>query len=363
MNKLGDIVLELGPSEGNPRNSEGAFIELKDGRLLLVYSRFLGDSPEDYAYAVIAKRYSADRGNTWTDDEVIARPEEYDAINLMSVSLLRLGNGDIGMFYGVRQGWHDLRFFLRRSADEGESWSEAVCCMPGPGYFNVNNDRVIRLQGGRLVIPASYFRMRGESTVDLSSWDPRAMLFFYLSDDDGVTWRESSSFYTLPYSRSGSGLDEPGVIELADGTLWAWCRTDMGYQYETFSMDRGETWSVPVPSIFTSPNSPLSMKRIPGSNDLLAVWNPIPDYQTRVYERHTAGRFPLIGAISKDEGKTWGHFFSAETDESSGYCYVSIHFVDDSVLLAYCAGNRQERSCLRRLRVSRIKISDILSQP
>ncbi|MBP1989468.1 sialidase family protein [Paenibacillus eucommiae] len=362
MEQIGHVSLELPPGEGNPRNSEGAFIDLTDGRLLFIYSRFIGDSPEDNGYAVIAKRYSDDGGIHWTDDEIITTPEDHEAINIMSVSLLRLGNGDIGLFYLIRKGWHDTRLYVRRSADEGESWGELVCCIPGLGYFNVNNDRVIRLKSGRLVVPASYFRMKGESMVDWSSWDERAMLLFYLSDDDGRSWRESKSFHTLPSSRSRSGLDEPGVIELADGTLWAWMRTDMGSQYETFSSDGGETWSIPVPSVFTSPNSPLTMKRIPQTGDLLAIWNPIPNYQLRTYERHTAGRTPLVGAISQDEGQTWERYFAAETEDHSGYCYTAIHFTEDAVLLAYCAGNREDRSCLRRLRISKIPFADIYKE-
>ena len=38
----GKIVLELPPVPGNPRNSEGAFAELGDGKILFVYSHFLG---------------------------------------------------------------------------------------------------------------------------------------------------------------------------------------------------------------------------------------------------------------------------------------------------------------------------------
>ena len=38
------VVLELAPGTGNPRNSEGAFLELKDGKILFVYSHFFGES-------------------------------------------------------------------------------------------------------------------------------------------------------------------------------------------------------------------------------------------------------------------------------------------------------------------------------
>ena len=39
---LGVVAAELPPSAGNPRNSEGTFLELADGELIFVYSRFKG---------------------------------------------------------------------------------------------------------------------------------------------------------------------------------------------------------------------------------------------------------------------------------------------------------------------------------
>ena len=36
------LVLDLKPQEGNPRNSEGAFIRMDDGTLLFAYSRYSG---------------------------------------------------------------------------------------------------------------------------------------------------------------------------------------------------------------------------------------------------------------------------------------------------------------------------------
>jgi hypothetical protein len=126
-----------------------------------------------------------------------------------------------------------------------------------------------------------------------------------------------------------------------------------------FSHDGGETWSLPAPSAFTSPDSPLSMKRIPQTGQLLAVWNPIPNYQTRVLVKGMVGRTPLVGAISQDEGKTWGNYFALETDESSGYCYTAIHFMEHSVLLAYCAGGVEDVSCLSRLRMRKIMLTEL----
>ncbi|MBP1988572.1 sialidase family protein [Paenibacillus eucommiae] len=365
MQKKGNVVLDLRPTPGNPRNSEGAFLNLKDGRVLLVYSRFIGGSYHDDAKACIAARVSEDQGDTWSDDEIIAVPEEYNALNIMSVSLLRMGNEDIGLFYVIRQGWHDTRLHLRRSSDEGKTWGEPVCCVPCLGYYVTNNDRVIRLKSGRLLVPAAFHKIRGNNTTDWSGFDEKGHAFFFISDDDGTTWRQGEQSCSMPVTWSRSGLQEPGAIELASGVVWSWSRTDQGMQYEMFSLDGGDTWTPPAPSKFTSPASPLSMKRIPGSGHLLAVWNPIPNYQTRPIDHVTSwGRTPLVGAVSKDEGKTWEQFFAAELEEEQGggYCYTAIHFVEDAFLLAYCAGEPEDGACLTRLKVRKINFTEMSSE-
>src|SRR5690606_40956424 len=50
-----ETTLILKPSENNPRNSEGDFVELKDGRLMCVYSRFYGDSRSDFGSSSLAR--------------------------------------------------------------------------------------------------------------------------------------------------------------------------------------------------------------------------------------------------------------------------------------------------------------------
>jgi sialidase-1 len=360
MKKVGEIVLELPPVSGNPRNSEGAFIELKDGRIMFVYSHYIADSYDDDAPAAIAKFISCDRGKTWSQREIIFMPGEHNVKNIMSVSLLRMKNGDIGLFYLIRYGWHDMRLHLRRTSDEGETWGKPVCCVNSPGYFVTNNDRVIMLSSGRIIVATSRHNMLRDENVKGRHWDARGIVYFYYSDDDGYTWNQAKNFCAINTANTTSGLQEPGVVELKNGTIWAWSRTDLGRQYEMFSKDMGETWTSPEPSCFTAPCSPLSMKRMPQNGYLLAVWNPIPNYQTRILSKAGWGRTPLIGAVSKDEGATWKNFFVIEDDENAGYCYIAIYFIDDAVLLGYCAGAPEDGCCLSRLRIKKILLSEFM---
>lgn len=361
---IGKVVLDILPEKGNLRNSEGAFITLKDGRIMFIYSKFRADGFYDVASADLEAIFTSDEGEIWTDSRTIVSRTDHKALNIMSVTLMRMMNGDIGLYYLVRAGNNDLRPHLRRSSDEGGTWSAAELCIPPTGYYVVNNDRVVRLSDNRLIIPAAFHRNGTASAENPGiQWDSRGEVIFFISDDDGKTWREGDCKSMLPFNaHSVAGLQEPGVIELKNGVLWAFTRTDMGFQYEMFSFNRGETWTAPQPSRFTSPCSPMSMKRIPDTGNLLAVWNPIPYYNGIVQFSKSvdnAGRTPYVLAVSKDDGNTWEEMKIIENEPLHGYCYCAIHFTRDSVLLGYCAGGPEDKSILSKLRIRKIRLSEI----
>jgi Neuraminidase (sialidase) len=350
-------VLELTSNVNNPRNSEGSIIELRDKRLLLAYSHFYGGS-EDNAPAYIAGRYSYDLGKTWDNKDTILIENEGQE-NIMSVTLLRLASGKLAIFYLIRNGWNDCRLYMRKSKDEGNTWGEKVCCISRDGYYVVNNDRVIQLSTGRIVVPAAYHHC---SDGTFKTWSSRGVSMCFFSDDEGETWYQSKSeLIANPESRSG--FQEPGVIELKDGSLMMWMRTDMRSQYISYSYDQGITWSTPVPSELKSPLSPASIKRIPKTEDLLCIYNDISGrfpYPQGI--RTSLGpRTPLVSALSTDEGRSWIKHKIIESDPDGWYCYTSICFIDDKVLLSYLAGkitinSDGVRVISNSLRVSRVNI-------
>jgi hypothetical protein len=172
----------LPPSENNPRNSEGDFIQLQDGRILFVYTHFVG-GPGDNDAAYLASRESADGGETWSEADVEILPNEA-GLNVMSVSLLRLQSDEIALFYLQKNSTTDCRPYIRFSTDECATFGEPTLCVPDDvGYYIVNNDRVIQLKTGRLVIPTV---VHDTSEGEMSQF---GTAMCYLSDDDGRTWR------------------------------------------------------------------------------------------------------------------------------------------------------------------------------
>ncbi len=318
----------LPPGPGNPRNSEGDLIQLKDGRLLLVYTHFTGGG-SDHATAHLAGRTSSDGGRTWTGEDTLILANE-GGMNVMSVSLLRLQSGEIALLYLRKNSEKDCRPYLRLSTDEGNTWGEPVLCIAPTGYFVVNNDRLVQLRGGRLVIPAAMHTEPGRDGLA-----PGVALCF-LSDDNGKTWRQSETVLHAP-AGSASGLQEPAVIELKDGRLMMLIRTDQGCQLRSWSADGGVTWSPVERTEILSPVSPATVKRIPKTGDLLLAWNDHRDIDAERRGRRT----PFTVALSRDEGLTWERAKNLEDDPNGWYCYTAMEFVDDRVILAHCAGDRR----------------------
>jgi hypothetical protein len=316
----------LAPQTNNPRNSEGDFLALNNGILMFVYSRFTGGTADD-ARAELAAIYSGDGGRTWSlrHEPVL---EDEGKKNVMSVSLLRLAENEIAMFYLRKNSAEDCLPMMRLSTDEGHSWNDAVPCVAAEGYYVLNNDRAVRLKSGRIVLPlARHPSVNGKHSIRASS------LCVY-SDNAGRSWRRSATELEGP-EKSRTGLQEPGLIELKDGRLMMWMRTDMGCQYRSYSKDGGETWSAAETSTIISPLSPASMARIPTTGDLLLVWNDHED----VDQAHKGKRTPFRVAISKDEGETWVNKKTLDDDPEGWYCYTAIEFVRERVLLAHCAGD------------------------
>ena len=336
-------TLELPPGEGNPRNSEGAFVSLKDGRILFVYSHFTGGGG-DHSAAHLAGRISSDGGRTWIrEDRVIVKNE--GGMNVMSVSLLRLQSGEIALFYLLKNSEQDCRPVMRLSSDEGETWGTPVMCITDEvGYYVLNNDRAIQLKNGRLVLPVCLHWVKGAPKAD---WQGELMC--YLSDDNGKTWHRSKTAQK-GYDASGKRIttQEPGVVELKDGRVMMFIRASGGCQYLAYSPDGGDTWSAPVASEIKSPVSPATIKRLPSTGDLLLVWNDHADIPASL----SARRVPLSTAVSKDDGKTWRCVKVLEGNPQGHYCYIAVHPVGDSVLLGYCAMSNLAHSRITRVPVS-----------
>lgn len=353
-----------------PRAGEGSAVLLKDGTIFFVYGEFL--THHDNANACLVSRKSIDKGVTWSEKEIFQ--EKSSGLNVMSASLLRLNDDSILFLYIEKDSENTSLIFVRKSFDDGNTWSEPIAINEVTGYYVVNNDRLYQTSTGRILLPCAY------SHDTKSCQNPECGVLY--SDDNGESWTRSAEWIKIKFENIippqclnseaknnwAEYLDynekvlcqEPGVIELTDGTIMMWARTDGGYMYRALSDDQGDTWGEFEPVVdIIAPLSPQSIKRIPDSHRLICVYN---DHRGITFGKRPdcIWRTPQTIAYSDDEGKSWNNLGELETKEHS-YCYTSILFADGYIFFTYyqsieefVEGYGEERENLASLKVTTV---------
>lgn len=312
-----------------PRVTEADVEVLRDGRLLLAYTEFTGGDGSDWGAARIAARTSRDNGRSWGPPRTLVANS--GKMNVMDANLLRLKSGRLALAYNRKNSMADCRIEFRTSGDEGETWTEPVTVTTPVKYWGTNNDRLVQLRSGRILMPVFF--------VDdwAKSQHTRNAVFY--SDDQGATWRQSSVVDIVNGKR---GADEPGVIELKDGRVLQIVRSDLGQIYRSISNDGGATWSEPEPMGLTAPTAPSSIARIPSTGDLLMVWN-----NNKPGVVHTQDRFPLTTAISQDDGQTWKQVRNLDETAGFTFAYTSITFLAGNEIVFTYYAERAKRYSLK----------------
>lgn len=357
LKKVGKEVCFLSTGDGNPRNGEGAFIRLKNNDILHVYTAYFGNDGGDHCTADLCGMISSDEGETFGTPFLIKKKPP-EALNLMSVSLLRMNNGDIGLFYIEKLPFGNSdkkvidRYCLIRSSDEGKTFGDPVYCINDGDYHVINNDRVIRLANGKILIPSARHPVHERVGEGIGRAN------FFISDDDGRSFRKTSCELVTPFPEISKGLQEPGVYQLSDGRLWGYFRTNFGFQFEAFSSDEGESWTDVRPNLtFTSPRSPMLIKDV--GKYTLAIFNPEPPHRMNP-RPFGLDRTPFMVAVSEDRGESFCRFYLLEDDLQSSYCYPAVIEGEDYFLVSYYHSNGTDNflNCEKIIKVALREISE-----
>ncbi len=337
----------------HPRHSEASIVETGDGSLLLAWSRFTArrksGSRTDHVLesdndsSDIPACWSEDGGKTWHDKHVLVANDA--GLNVMSPAFARLTDGSIGLAYSHREAPDRAWRVFRRSTDHGRTWRDPVR-LTSEGYITGTHDRLAVLEGGRILAPLHF----------MESWyeGVRKSMVAY-SDDHGESWRFSDPVEVpgVPAATESGGW-EPGVVELPNGRVLLILRTAMGTLFCATSEDGGESWSAPCSMEVVSPVAPGRVERIPGSGDLLLVWN-----------WHYNSREPMFGirrrfsvAVSHDGGLSWPHGDRRviEDDQATTYSYPSCVIVGNQALVTYYAASADAPFGARSLKIARIEL-------
>ena len=234
-----------------------------------------------------------------------------------------------GKLFRVRRSENKI-FLSESSSDEGKTWQRGGRVNP----FTLGGklrDVAIQIQSGRYkgrILVPFYLGMYGDHpdyTVygrgGYGTWKGKKIIFeththipemsgtyVCYSDDEGKTWKscvKKARGFLMGYFKDGHmghmTCEEPVLAELKDGRLLCFMRSTCGRILKSYSEDGGEHWMKVLATDIAMSNSPCSLKRIPGRDDLVLVWNPMSAAEIRKGFRR--GRLSI--AISKDDGQTW----------------------------------------------------------
>ena len=286
---------------------------LPDGRVMVVWVAY--DYDECSRNGVCLYSVSADRGGTWTDPQVYFA--DYPG-GTAKLTFLTVRESQRTLLF-VTRFRHALavdnvlrvrtrpanyfetpaRIALRTSSDGGLTFDhgedfpyELVTGgkqLPEVGFYGEPH-QMIQLSSGRIMAACYYLDPDRCERVGGQHYS----VAFLVSDDEGRTWKRSNPITT----HTPRGAMEPTTVETEPGCLYCLLRTRGGFLYETRSEDDGMTWGAPRASLLPSPESMARMIRL-HSGKLLLVWNNVSS--TTQHPRH-----PLVAALSKDGGRTWG---------------------------------------------------------
>lgn len=341
-------VCEIFPSDTNGRNSEGCFFTGTDGEILFAYSRYASVGTADDDVCDIALIRSRDNGESWSEYEIIARAPDFGVKNIMCASALTLSDGRLCVYFLIKENDGTSSIGRTISSDGVKFVPERCRCDFPKAYYVIENDRFVRLSDGRVAAVASRHLERDNGEV-----------MPLVSDDDGASFHHTGAYLKLSGTFGVTfGFEEPGIVELERGLIWLYTRTELMYQYQSFSIDGMRSFTTPEPSVFTSPRSPMSVRRF-SDGSLIAAYNPIPNYNGRyeltgdmnVNAGHS-GRTPLVLRVSKDNGRTWGSPIAIETEKNRDFCYPSLFETSDGAVLCAYLSIKDERHSMRIIKVS-----------
>ncbi|MBA7486916.1 hypothetical protein ES707_22478 [subsurface metagenome] len=233
------------------------------------------------------------------------------------------------------------RLFLKRSYDEGMNWKDLELLVDEKGILGKNKPFI---RDNLCILPVE----------EEAEWNPK----FLLSEDGGESWELVGDLGR----EAGVRIIQPTLVQLRDGTLLAYMRSQENYIYQSRSEELGHSWSRATPTGLPNNNSGIDMVRL-SSGNLVLVYNPtqlVTDQQQRdaglpenmVGFTTWGPRTPLAAALSEDEAKSWPHQLVLENGPGV-YAYPAvIQGQDQAIHIVYTF----ERTAIRHMRIEEAEL-------
>ncbi len=216
--------------------------------------------------------------------------------------------GPLLLFYKVGPNPREWWGMVMTSDDDGKTWSRPRKMGEDPKIGHLLGpikNKPVQLTDGTIISPTS---------IEYPVKDPDWRVYFERSSDHGKTWEVVGPI------NDGVEFDaiQPSVLTYSDGRLQVICRTRQDVLAQSWSSDKGRTWSPMTALSLPNPNSGTDAVTLQDGRQLL-----IYNHTTRKGEQPN-GRNMLNLAVSPD-GIHWTPVMTLENEPvKDGYAYPAI---------------------------------------
>ncbi len=245
---------------------------------------------------------SSRNADGWSFPEMVADGVMNDTLRYpcWNPVLFRNSTGQVMLFYKVGPSPSSWWGMYKTADSNGKSWSGPEK-LPHPILGPIKN-KPIQVDGHLIVSPSS------TESEDGVVWKSHVEL----STDGGYTWTKAE----IP-SQESVKIIQPTLLQVANGDIKAFLRSDQDVVMESISHNQGLTWSMATKTTIPNPNSGIDAVSLKEGGYLL-VYNPMPSGKD-----WSNGREKLNLAFSPD-GNSWTDVKKLEDQTNGEYSYPVI---------------------------------------
>jgi len=287
-------------AEHMPDLPAGPFVRTDNGSILSV-----AGSPAQ-------AHMSEDEGATWQSRSLFAGDSAMSSAP--TGALLKATTGTIVAAFanlGERHWtWQDelrdapgarLPTYAMRSLDGGKTWQDLQKLHDA--WTGATRD-ILQTRAGAIIF----------SSMKMHHDPGRHAVLTYRSEDDGASW-QGSNVIDLGGNGHHGGVTESTLVELSDGRLLQYLRTNWGEFWQAISIDGGHYWHPYGPAGIPASSAPGMLKRL-ASGRLVLLWNRLypegaDEYSLRggdgIWSATPVSNFreELSISFSEDECESW----------------------------------------------------------